>query len=149
MRLLLDTHILLAIAKEVSLARDSQIESAAMSPENRSFASAASIWEIAIKARLGKLALTRPVDHLTGYFESMGLTLLVIDHRHAVASVEPEPSTRDPFDRLLGPMPCGEHAPGHARPAIDCAPVCLASCLSFDFARSASTGRPSFGLARF
>jgi PIN domain nuclease of toxin-antitoxin system len=27
--------------------------------------------------------------------------LLAIDHHHAVADVDPEPATRDPFDRLL------------------------------------------------
>jgi PIN domain nuclease of toxin-antitoxin system len=29
------------------------------------------------------------------------LTLLAVDHRHAVRWVDPEPPTRDPFDRLL------------------------------------------------
>lgn len=31
----------------------------------------------------------------------MGLALLPIDHRYALAAVNPEPATRDPFDRLL------------------------------------------------
>jgi PIN domain nuclease of toxin-antitoxin system len=101
MQLLLDTHVLLALAKEVSLKLDQRIESAVMAVANQSFASVASIWEIAIKARLGKLALVRPIDQLPGFLESIGLTLLIIDHRHAVAAVDPQPPTRDPFDRLL------------------------------------------------
>jgi PIN domain nuclease of toxin-antitoxin system len=101
MQLLLDTHILLSLAKEVSLKLDPRIESAVTSARNRSFASVASIWEIAIKARLGKLGLVRNVDQMPSFFESIGLTLLVIDHRHATADVNPEPATRDPFDRLL------------------------------------------------
>lgn len=101
MRLLLDTHILLIIAKEVSLKLDEQHERVVMSPETTSYASVASLWEIAIKARLGKLDLVRPVERFPSYFQSIGLKLLVIDQRHAVALVEPEPDTRDPFDRLL------------------------------------------------
>jgi PIN domain nuclease of toxin-antitoxin system len=31
----------------------------------------------------------------------MGLVMLVINPEHVLATVEPEPATRDPFDRLL------------------------------------------------
>ena len=31
----------------------------------------------------------------------MGIKVVAIDGRHALASVEPEPATRDPFDRML------------------------------------------------
>lgn len=59
------------------------------------------MWEIAIKARLGKLAPGMPLDDLASYFESVGIDILPIDRRHAVAWVDPEPATRDPFDRML------------------------------------------------
>jgi PIN domain nuclease of toxin-antitoxin system len=29
------------------------------------------------------------------------MRLLIIDHRHVLAELDPEPATRDPFDRLL------------------------------------------------
>lgn len=29
------------------------------------------------------------------------MTLIVINHRHVLTAPEPEPATRDPFDRLL------------------------------------------------
>ncbi len=31
----------------------------------------------------------------------MGISLLDIDHHHVLAELDPEPATRDPFDRLL------------------------------------------------
>jgi PIN domain nuclease of toxin-antitoxin system len=90
MRLLLDTHILLALVPTKLRELDPKLRSAVMSDDNASFVSAASLWEIAIKTRLGKLDPDLPLEHL-----------LVIDHRHAVAMIDPEPATRDPFDRLL------------------------------------------------
>lgn len=101
MRLLLDTHILVAIAlkrlPEVSGAADRLLQR----PGVQAWASVASLWEIAIKTRLGKLDPGLPLEDLPGYFESAGLTVLPITARHALATFEPQPSTRDPFDRLL------------------------------------------------
>ena len=101
MRLLLDTNILVALMKGMLAQRDRRIAALLASPASRSFVSAASLWEIAIKARLGKLDLHISPDKLSGYVVSAGLSTLVIDDRHAVADVDPEPATRDPFDRLL------------------------------------------------
>jgi PIN domain nuclease of toxin-antitoxin system len=98
MRLLLDTNILIHVARRQL---DARIGAALDLPDNISFASAASLWEIAIKTRLGKLDPGLGLDDLPGYYESIGLTLLAVDHRHAVRWVDPEPATRDPFDRLL------------------------------------------------
>jgi hypothetical protein len=50
---------------------------------------------------LGKLDLAVPLEVLAGYFETVGLVILSINRQHAVAWVEPEPATRDPFDRML------------------------------------------------
>jgi PIN domain nuclease of toxin-antitoxin system len=33
--------------------------------------------------------------------DGLGVKIVVIDERHALATVEPEPMTRDPFDRML------------------------------------------------
>jgi PIN domain nuclease of toxin-antitoxin system len=57
--------------------------------------------EIAIKTRSGKLILKPETSALPAIFRGLGIALLVIDERHVVASVEPEPATRDPFDRLV------------------------------------------------
>ena len=68
MRLLLDTHVLLwALGDPGRL--DAVTRALLEDPENAVFFSAASIWEIAIKARLGRSAAeavfrTRPVHFL-------------------------------------------------------------------------------------
>ena len=101
MRLLLDTQILIALARGDLDQLDARAASAVTSHENVLFASAASLWEIAIKTRLGKIDPGLALDDLPDYLAALGLNLLVIDHRHAVRSIDPEPATRDPFDRLL------------------------------------------------
>jgi PIN domain nuclease of toxin-antitoxin system len=101
MRLLLDTQILIALARGDLAQLDARAASAVTSHENVLFASAASLWEIAIKTRLGKIDPGLAVDDLPDYLAAIGLNLLVIDHRHAVRSIDPESATRDPFDRLL------------------------------------------------
>lgn len=101
MRLLLDTHILIALARREIGATDSDIAAALYSPENILFVSAASTWEIALKTRLGKLDPGIPVEDLPGYFETIGLSLLAITHQHTVSILTPDPATKDPFDRLL------------------------------------------------
>jgi PIN domain nuclease of toxin-antitoxin system len=101
MRLLLDTNILITLARGGFTGLDSAMTVAISSAENQLFASAASLWEMAIKTRLRKLDPGIPLSDLPDFFEAMGLNLLVINHRHVVSSVNPEPATRDPFDRLL------------------------------------------------
>ncbi len=101
MRLLLDTTILVDLSRNELDARDANIGKQVSSPTNVCFASAASLWEIAIKTGLRKLDPTRELEELPEFFEAIGLRLLAVDHRHAVAWADPEPPTRDPFDRLL------------------------------------------------
>lgn len=101
MRLLLDTHILLAIVNRQTAQLAEPIRNAVRSLEHDVFASAASFWEIAIKSRLGKLAPDLPPGRLPDFFKSMGISLLSVNHIHAVTAALPHPPTRDPFDRLL------------------------------------------------
>ena len=101
MNLLLDTSVLVRLVPGHSRELKSSIRRVLASAEHSFFASAGSLWEIAIKARLGKLDPELPLDRIAGYYASIGMNLLAIDHRHAVAEVTPEPGTRDPFDRLL------------------------------------------------
>jgi PIN domain nuclease of toxin-antitoxin system len=72
-----------------------------MDRESEHHLSAASLWEIAIKRRLGKLELTVGLGALPELLDGLGVKIVVIDERHALAAVEPEPMTRDPFDRML------------------------------------------------
>lgn len=101
MRLLLDTHILVALTRPHRRELTSEIIAVLAAPANESFVSAASLWEIAIKSRLKKLDVDVPLDDLADFFQAIDMGLLAIDHRHAVWALDPEPRTRDPFDRML------------------------------------------------
>ena len=65
------------------------------------FVSAATLWEIAIKTRLGKLDVGMPLCDLPEAIASVGLQILGIEVAHVLHTLDPEPPTRDPFDRLL------------------------------------------------
>ncbi len=99
--LLLDTHIVLGLIGSGDQAIPPTIRRVVEAADAGRTVSVASIWEIAIKHRLGRLRLTTDPGTLPALFVGIGLSLLPIDHRHALAAVEPEPATRDPFDRLL------------------------------------------------
>jgi PIN domain nuclease of toxin-antitoxin system len=66
------------------------------------YLSAASSWEIAIKAKTGKLVLPeRPSQIVANAMRLMSMRALDITHFHALA-VEDLPAVhRDPFDRML------------------------------------------------
>ena len=97
LRLLLDTQALVwALGNHPRLgpsARD-----AITDPDNDAYASAASVWEIAIKQALGKL---RAPPDLAGRIEQDGfkglpITLFHAEHAGGLTAIH-----RDPFDRLL------------------------------------------------
>jgi PIN domain nuclease of toxin-antitoxin system len=97
MRLLLDTQVFLwAVAGSTLLkpAVRRLIESA-----DEVYVSAASIWEIAIKARLGKIKAD-PLE-LTAAIEASGFRELPISATHAAGVAQLAPHHGDPFDRLL------------------------------------------------
>lgn len=97
MRLLLDTHVLLWW-----LADDPRLDEAARraiaEPANDTFASAASAWELAIKARLGKVSMP---DDLGEQLAANSFTPLPVQMTHALAVRHLPDHHRDPFDRLL------------------------------------------------
>jgi len=95
-RVLLDTHLLLwAVAepRKLPAAARRRIEEADV------FVSAASLWEVSIKAALGKLA-ANPAEVLAE-IEPAGFTLLPITGEHAVAVAKLPSVHADPFDRML------------------------------------------------
>ena len=101
MRLLLDTHILLDFLARGAVGLPTGVAALLSDRDNEQHLSAASLWEIAIKHRLGKLRLTPDLDALPELLDGLGIRIVAINERHALASVEPEPLTRDPFDRML------------------------------------------------
>lgn len=101
MRALLDTHTFLWFITD-----DSQLSDSARTTledgGNEILLSVASIWEMAIKVSLGKLALAGPFDN---YIEEQlrlnAIDVLSITVAHVAAVVSLPFHHRDPFDRLL------------------------------------------------
>src|ERR1700744_36229 len=97
MELLLDTHVFLwwngASATLLPEVRD-----AIRDPANIVYVSAASIWEIAIKRRLGRLEFTKTI---VGAVEKNGFSLLPISPHHAEQAGSLPLLHTDPFDRML------------------------------------------------
>lgn len=100
MRLLIDTHILIW-ALEGSAQLSPRAKELLLDPEHEHWVSAASVWEIAIKASIRKLTLSRPLGDLEKGILAAGFRVLDISIRHAVAVSEIELHHNDPFDRML------------------------------------------------
>lgn len=101
MRLLLDTHALLWwLLDDARLSRPARqaIEDA----RNVVLVSAASAWEIAIKAATGKLPLPSGAERrIRTEMEVAGFAELAVTWRHAFAVRDLPRHHLDPFDRLL------------------------------------------------
>lgn len=97
MQLLLDTHIfywtLYEQSKQPAMATKLMVEAESI------FVSAASIWEIAIKVRLGKLQAD--IDELIANIEPAGLLELPVTSRHSAQVASLPLLHGDPFDRML------------------------------------------------
>jgi PIN domain nuclease of toxin-antitoxin system len=101
MSMLLDTHVLLAIARQELADKYPRFTQALSDETVRQFGSVASLWEIAIKMRIGKLDLGMKIAEFDEYLVKFGVSWLPISPAHAAAVVSPEPDTNDPFDRML------------------------------------------------
>ena len=97
MRLLLDTHIFLwAVMGNPALKAPVR---RLMEEADQVYVSAASIWEIAIKARLGKI--TADADALVDEIAQVGFLELPVRLLHAAGVAKLPPYHADPFDRIL------------------------------------------------
>jgi PIN domain nuclease of toxin-antitoxin system len=95
-RILLDTHLLLwAVAdpRKLPPGARSRIDAAEV------YVSAVSIWEVSIKAALGKLSAD-PAE-LLAEIEPAGFILLPVSGEHAAAVARLPAVHTDPFDRML------------------------------------------------
>lgn len=101
MRILLDTHALLWWLEDAPTLSAKAREVIGDSG-TAVLVSTASIWEVAIKARLGRLDIP---DDLEGFFTRQlslnGFEVLPVHLRHAALVRHLEDHHRDPFDRLL------------------------------------------------
>jgi len=98
MRLLLDTHILLWwLTNDQALPE--RADALIVDPANEVSISAISLWEIGIKARLGKLPAD--VDEVRTAALASGFTPLPFTLDHAAEVARQPDHHRDPFDRAL------------------------------------------------
>jgi PIN domain nuclease of toxin-antitoxin system len=101
MRALLDTHVFLWWITNPDLL--SQVAQEIIGDgANDLFFSAGSAWEIAIKARLGKLRLSDDIERfIAGQLSRNAFQPLPIHVSHALHVYSLPPHHRDPFDRIL------------------------------------------------
>ena len=104
MRLLLDTQVALwwlTASRRLSKASRELISASTCA------LSVASVWEVAIKHRLGKLPVS--ARRFRDEMRSAGALILSISDEHALATADLPFSHADPFDRLLLSVAEAEH----------------------------------------
>jgi PIN domain nuclease of toxin-antitoxin system len=101
MKALLDTHTFLwAINDPDHLS--ARVRDICLDGSNELFLSAASAWEIAIKAKLGKLRLPdAPERYIPRQLATAKIDVLPIQLSHALRTYQLPEHHRDPFDRLI------------------------------------------------
>jgi PIN domain nuclease of toxin-antitoxin system len=101
MRLLLDTHVFLwYITADPKL--PAHFLAAIRDPAAGVYLSAASVWEVVIKNRLGKLPLPGPpADYMTRQRQAHHILPLPVDEGAMPHLAGLPPLHRDPFDRVL------------------------------------------------
>lgn len=101
MRALLDTHVFLWwITNNPQLPQD--VRSIIADGDNELFFSAASCWEIAIKAHLGKIILPQKPDiFISDQLATNSIQTLPIQASHALHVFNLPYRHRDPFDRMI------------------------------------------------
>ena len=111
MKALLDTHAFLWFVWG-----DSRMSAAARAFMNRPdatiYISVASLWEIAIKNSLNKLALNEPIaDFFTNQADGNGFIVLPIERAHLLTVHTLPLHHRDPFNRLIAAQSLTEAMP--------------------------------------
>lgn len=101
MKFLLDTHAFLWwVIDDIQLSEHAK--EIIGNSDNQIFLSAASGWEIAIKSRIGRLKLPRPIGgFIIEQMSENAIDNLSITMSHALQVSELPDHHRDPFDRLL------------------------------------------------
>lgn len=102
MAYLLDTHIVLWTLGEENLLSP-KLRTIISDIDSLCFVSTASLFEIAIKKKIGKLELTKPLTEFIHEIKKIGLHLLPISPSHLefYDLIPLHDDHRDPFDRLI------------------------------------------------
>jgi PIN domain nuclease of toxin-antitoxin system len=97
-RLLLDTHVFIW-ACDAPSRLTAKTRAIIAEPANDVFVSAASMWEMSIKAALGRLRF--PMEGMPTILAEMGFEALSMTMRHALEAGCLPRHHDDPFDRML------------------------------------------------
>lgn len=101
MNFLLDTHTFLWFLSD-NLEMSATAKAIIENPQNTLYLSVASVWEMAIKASIGKLELPLPlVTFIDQQLQDNDIQLLEIKTRHLGIVATLPFHHKDPFDRLL------------------------------------------------
>ncbi|MEM1302792.1 MAG: type II toxin-antitoxin system VapC family toxin [Pseudomonadota bacterium] len=107
--LLLDTHALIWFATGDTRHMPRATADLITNPANQVYVSAASIWEIATKSRLGKLQGVSDIAARPAYYLSeLAMQALPISVDHAGRAGSFDVAHRDPFDRMLAAQSSAE-----------------------------------------
>jgi PIN domain nuclease of toxin-antitoxin system len=101
MKLLLDTHIFIWQAEQPQKLTP-KVQAALKNPNNELILSVVSVWEMQIKAQIGKLHLSLPIQdfvRLQRVLNNIESLPVIEDHIWALRSLPMH--HKDPFDRLL------------------------------------------------
>jgi PIN domain nuclease of toxin-antitoxin system len=77
-------------------------------PAHEAFLSVVCVWEMAIKAQLGKLTLRLPLAEIVAQQQANGLQVLGVSLAHVLGVESLPQSHKDPFDRLLAAQAIAE-----------------------------------------
>ncbi len=97
---LVDTHALLwFLSGDDSISENAK--SILLDPTNRCYVSIASLWEIAIKIKLGKLSIDTDFQQLAELLYQNDIEIIQITFEHIGGLMDLEDVHRDPFDRII------------------------------------------------
>ena len=110
MKLLLDTHTVIWYIRD-NPRLPKHIRQMIKDESNVVYVSTISLWEIAIKSRLGKLDMNRSFRDVVRLLHANGFRFLTIRLRHFYRLNRLELHHKDPFDRMLIAQSLAENVP--------------------------------------
>ena len=109
---LLDTNALIIfLHDELTKATLSKTAIDIIQSEDTLYVSIASLWEIAVKVSIGKLALRKPISVLEDGCKKQGISIIPIKsiHLDTMIKLPMLKDHKDPFDRLILATSISEH----------------------------------------
>ena len=100
MNYLIDTHILLWMMLEPNKLSE-KVKSVLVNYSNTIYVSQVSLWEMAVKIKIGKLDIKMSLTDIINKMNNHGILILPIKNNHIEETINLELHHRDPFDRLI------------------------------------------------